>query len=957
MNTAGLLPASRLPLGTPTILRASNSPQHSPITSTQPLNATRTPQLSSSSPDLSDSRLDKIIDVDPSNINLPTGPLSQEEHLKWLLYADRLLDFSPLPSPPLPASSPLPTEPIYLGSKPAATKVEDTPSTKPTSKMTSNRSSDTQQRRTLAEAKLARQAKRIDTENAILNSLNPTEKPKQRKAKVWKLFDFSTEMRSSDQAPAASLTKVESRVNVFRAPSQSMPLSRPVSRISSRTQQSTASESERRDSSFLEADDFQLFTGRRKGRPGIGTSEDRPSSQYATVEATFSKRAITEVFGNELPGPAFMDRTPGTQNGQLQFIQHPNGDVSAHQWSSSRFGWENIGQFSNIRKKIEGQLAASRLKGETASQAVQQNTLAYFRAVAKQREADVMGLPFGAKEIAACLPDTRPPSTAPSGPKRVTSKVEMPERPSTMMPRQDTQTSHDMIGNVAQTATMPPNTAPDHLQCTQSQAAQTNSRFNPSLNFTPKPRHTEHEDPFISATPFPDFHGNRNMYDPHMSSIQGSYYPQWAPQMHYQYGPSNPLQNHGCFGHSYAQQAPNVSMDNNLSDQIARLRMKQSNAQESHMQNFPPAQIAALQPNFPATTSASSKEVIPPIVQSKPASPLETRTAMREHVIKMGEQAKERTKSQANIRTVLYDPFQDQSQKGQPPKIEEPAFKQEDKNTQSVKQPIAPPGTYQKHAINPFSLPALSLNVAPGPNRRSGSGQSPFPTTLAPSVRMPFNSSPNMVDDEFRDSSPARSRNFQRAPGSKNDSKPLLPLLLSSSPPSSPLDQWNPEKLDYWLWTGRKFSRQNDFNVSIEASDATPNRRKKTTPIKPIAPPNRQQGATDDTPNTNFLTTRHLIPVLENLAQYIQGPVEKRRDYFCQWVKAPEWAIDRSANGNDSFFDSQWGQPPARIGRDPRYQPIPRSMDVRFGAFDDAGRCQNVANLGPRGGFGYGGRY
>ena len=76
-------------------------------------------------------------------------------------------------------------------------------------------------------------------------------------------------------------------------------------------------------------------------------------------------------------------------------------------------------------------------------------------------------------------------------------------------------------------------------------------------------------------------------------------------------------------------------------------------------------------------------------------------------------------------------------------------------------------------------------------------------------------------------------------------------------------------------------------------------------------------------------------------------------------MKAPDWAVDRSANGNDSFFDSQWGQPPARVGRDPRYQPLPRGLDVRFGNFDAPRGGQTVAmpmpGLDRR--FGYGGRF
>ncbi|KAK0253621.1 hypothetical protein LTS09_011198 [Friedmanniomyces endolithicus] len=67
--------------------------------------------------------------------------------------------------------------------------------------------------------------------------------------------------------------------------------------------------------------------------------------------------------------------------------------------------------------------------------------------------------------------------------------------------------------------------------------------------------------------------------------------------------------------------------------------------------------------------------------------------------------------------------------------------------------------------------------------------------------------------------------------------------------------------------------------------------------------------------------TRLLVPVLEHLASYVQGPVEKRRDYFSRWTQPPEWAIDR--NDNTSFYDKEPWEPPARVGRDPRYRSMP----------------------------------
>lgn len=818
----------------------------------------------------------------------------------------------------------------------------------------------------LAAAKLERQNKRIETANAALTAQAPTEKHKHstrgRSGKAWKPFDF-TDAQTASQSQMAGIPAVESRVNVFRAPSSyAASLSRPVSRVSSRTQASTVSDAERRDSTFLESDDFQLFTGRRKGRP---THEERSSTQLATVEATFNKRDITDIFGNELPGPGFMDGNPGNTNGQLQFTQHPNGDVAAHMWSSERFGWENIGQFSNIRKKVEGQLANSRLKNETASQALQQNTLAYFRAVAKQREADVMGLSFGPREIAACLPDIRPPSTAPTGPKRVTSKVEMPERPTSMQLRHENQNMPPVTGVSEKVEAVPPKPAINALQSTQYRLPPQAQRFNPSLNFTPVPRANSQEDPFVSATPY---RGGNGQY--HMPFAQMSYYSQWTPpvpfpapyymgQSHappYTSYPSreNPASSSSSFYYSQYDQS-------GVADQVGRQSLQQSTAQQPQQpqQTRPYQQYQqSQQPQQTSTPAAPSSahsalsrqtspakepaprhlsEAVEPSSRSRAASPLETRLAMREHVMKMGQQAKERSISQANIRTVLYDPFQDKS----PTKEPAPAAPPSKLVIQDPTAAPAPAHAPQKHAPSNFGFPFLGMGTFPGLDGLGSDGKSPFPTTLAPFVKMPF-----PVSDDLRDSSP--DREWHR---SSEDDSDNPPMLMSGSSTSK---LWDPDKLDDWLWSGNKFARQEDFHNRIMASDGTPSRRSQPSSTRPIGPASRSRPQSD-AHDSNVLTNRILVPVLENLASYVQGPIEKRRDYFCPWTKAPEWAIDRSANGNNSFFDNQWGQPPARVGRDPRYQPVPREMDIRFGAFQNSPQSGNPSVMDRR--FGFQGRF
>lgn len=77
-----------------------------------------------------------------------------------------------------------------------------------------------------------------------------------------------------------------------------------------------------------------------------------------------------------------------------------------------------------------------------------------------------------------------------------------------------------------------------------------------------------------------------------------------------------------------------------------------------------------------------------------------------------------------------------------------------------------------------------------------------------------------------------------------------------------------------------------------------------------------------------------LIPVLANLQSYVNEPAS----YFNKFSKAPAWAIDNGPDGNKSFFGEDWGKPPTRVGRDPRYRPT--FHEGRYTVFEpnDGGR-------------------
>lgn len=110
------------------------------------------------------------------------------------------------------------------------------------------------------------------------------------------------------------------------------------------------------------------------------------SHRYVSAQPASMMDNIIEVFKEQLPDPVFLEQVVGTCNGEIRFIQHPNRDVTAHQWDSVKFEWVNIGGYSCRLKRIVGQLASDTLRGQTVTSSVPRDTMRYFHAVAKQRE-------------------------------------------------------------------------------------------------------------------------------------------------------------------------------------------------------------------------------------------------------------------------------------------------------------------------------------------------------------------------------------------------------------------------------------------------------------------------------------------------------------------------------------------------------------------------------------------
>lgn len=779
--------------------------------------------------------------------------------------------------------------------------------------MSSNNSSDNISAVTFAEAKLQRQKRRIERAEAALNAPAPPPEARPPRGKgKWKPFDLAADTSHPGAVLDGGVPIHEIRINTFRAPTRDSSLSRSMSSLSQRT-----ADMDRHDSSILDGGGFQLYTGRkaRKNVEQLHAYEDKPEEKQTTVEAPIDLRETYNVFGNALPGPDYIVQNPGDRNGQVKFVQHPNGDVSAHQWSESRYMWENIGQFSNIRKKVEGQLAADRLKGETAYQTLQQNTLTYFRTIAKQREASVMGISFGIKEIQALMPELKPVQTTSPLPKRSAPTTESAELPALNVKVRE--------GDVApHTAALGPNqsfgtngsfsyeTYPGYMPFQHS--------YYPSNYDHHHFQHTyQNSSNFVGGHYGNDYYGNLPPY----SGTDDPFYSTSANHYRNIYGaPSR-----------YDQRTAASSMYGGFKAVVSNhepVRVADQNSSVAHSSNMTNA----------TSTDATSQSrfirngVVAVPMKAKPMTSLNARSVLLESLEKITAQAKERSKSQSNIRTVLHDPLSHESELSLsttevPSDIVKPSSSS---SSSELKKTVAnPSGIIPPKSMQPPSSSFTAARHLTLADTHDNLRQKTLETFW--SVR-PSNTTPYISSSSKGGKISAEDTNGSFLDDAPGYTGTTFPKTCAQSIHDTNYEQ----ELKQWWSNGNTFSRQKEFYQRIKNLQKTDSffLNNSSSPSNSHGafgtPASRSSASASD--QVDDPMTRLLIPVLENLSSYVQGPVEKRRDYFSQWSQPPDWCIDRSPSGNNSFFDAEWGQPPARVGRDPRYRPL-RVENLTFGGF------------------------
>ncbi|KAI7316080.1 hypothetical protein KC315_g10907 [Hortaea werneckii] len=347
-----------------------------------------------------------------------------------------------------------------------------------------------------------------------------------------------------------------------------------------------------------------------------------------------------------------------------------------------------------------------------------------------------------------------------------------------------------------------------------------------------------------------------------------------------------------------------------------------------------------------ADCHVSSTEDASSAKRSKAVTPLSTsRSAMKDQLYKISDQAKERNLSQSNIRTVLSDPFRSSFDT--------------DNSAQSAAHSQQAASEIKRTVANPSGFPPSAQKA-----------QQPL---------YDFDSSMRRNAVDFGHIGDARNGNLRR-PQAPPENAFLAGLREAQAKGKRAplfgkgvkLGEMDTEKqgdreflrtqgatigrehdLKAWWSNGNTFSRHEELYQSlIKASElvspsAIPAAGTTASSFASIdkSSPNDEASASGSSLSRDSMT-RMLIPVLENLSYYVEGPVAER-DYFSRWAEPPEWAIDHSPSGNKSFYDKEaWGQPPVRIGRDPRYRPLPMESGLaglRFGGF---GSPQRVPGTG-----------
>ncbi|KAI9708781.1 MAG: hypothetical protein M1820_003736 [Bogoriella megaspora] len=585
--------------------------------------------------------------------------------------------------------------------------------------------------------------------------------------------------------------------------------------------------------------------------PAISATQPTTASTYATASAaqaddidhywldtSYDPDEVRKVFGGSLPGPAFLECTPGSQDGQVQFIQLRNGDISAHQWTSTRRQWTNLGQYSYSRKRIEGQLASDRIRGQSSNMLSTMGTLVYFREVAFQRDPNA-GRP--ASGAASALRGGHDPTDIEH------DQYRAPEAPQVHNPRLM------------------------HHGATQH-ARQPVPQYNKASNFQPS---------YIRS------HSGQLELEDYLD-------PSTSGAMSHTARPTQPPASNVLI-QPYGQQAVAFEPRESMYGSPANHRRPATGRYPGPMRSV----TAPVRPDTaPSQTSVPQQSFQPRIdtLNYRSTGPY----------MGTGTYPGDQRRSTIADNTPTYRP--------PPPPVPlglESSYRDMDESMSHMSLAFAEPAVPRTVLHDPFQ----ASGDIQAEQRRDPAADHAHQQTLHPKQQQEAAAESEQACLNASGKYRELLRGSVRDDANTNTHKPPVyhqTYLDATEPPSLP-KMSHREELDNW-WDPRK-----------KATEATEFQRGlKTAPfLQNIDEPSKD-------------LNKSLMGALQQLYNYVDP--KKPRDSFSRFGKPPEWSIDKSANGNKSYFGEDWGTPPSRVGRDPRYQPL--GAEPRYAMYDEQERKQ-----------------
>lgn len=147
-----------------------------------------------------------------------------------------------------------------------------------------------------------------------------------------------------------------------------------------------------------------------------------------------------------------------------------------------------------------------------------------------------------------------------------------------------------------------------------------------------------------------------------------------------------------------------------------------------------------------------------------------------------------------------------------------------------------------------------------------------------------------------------------------------LPVGFIQSPPPlfavrSPPRRYTSEQVESW-WSDRS-------------------RRESLLQGQPTIPPQSK-------PTAEEIARGVMLPAYKTIMGYAETA---ERDNFGRFCRVPEWCVDRTPGGSQSLY-GDWGVPPSRVGRDPRYTPT--FHEGRYTVFEEPSRSTRAGGFGHR---------